>query len=186
MRPLHRLHESWELNNLTPQRTVKHPACAYRNLRWASLGPAQHNLHANISGADASDGSNVVEEDHSSDQQADYSRTNLDELHRESPCIIIPASAGIQYFTKERHYILQIFLNATKPPAAVASNRHTPPRTARSLGKLSRSNPVTMTQYTASVTNREPSTFQNSIIAPRQLLLGPTIITARRIVSLSS
>src|SRR6266852_901322 len=117
----------------------------------------------NYIASDASDGGNVVEEDHRSDQQADYSRANLDELHREITYIMIPASAGIHYFTKERHYILQIFLNATKPPAAVTSNRHTPPRTARSLGKLSRWNAVTMTQYKGSATNREPSTFQNDI-----------------------
>src|ERR1700716_4156813 len=137
VRPLHRLHKGWELDDLATQRTVEDPSCPYRNLRWTSLGTAQHNLHANISGADASNGGNIVEEDHSSDQQTNHSRANLNELHRESPCIMIPASAGIQYFTKDRHYILQIFLNATKPPAAVASNRHTPPRTARSLGKLS-------------------------------------------------
>src|SRR5260370_42404830 len=106
MRPLHRLHESWELNNLTPQRTVEDPSGTYRNLRGSSLRTAQHNLHANISGANASDRGNIVEENHRSDQQANRSRTDLDELHRESPCIIIPASAGIQYFTKERHYIL--------------------------------------------------------------------------------
>ena len=70
---------------------------------------------------------------------------------------IIPASAGIDYFTKERHYTLQIFLNATKPPAAV----------------------VTMTQYKGSVTGREPSTFQNSIMVPGQFFLGPTIIYSK-------
>src|SRR6202022_4632766 len=101
MRPLHRLHKRRELDNLTPQRTVEDPSGPYRNLRWTSLRTTQHNLHTNISGADASDGGNIVEEDDGSDQQANHSRTNLNELHRESPCIIVPASAGIQYFTKE-------------------------------------------------------------------------------------
>src|SRR5260370_32553044 len=51
MGPLHRLHKRWELDDLTPQRTVEDPSGPYRNLRWTSLRTAQHNLHANISGA---------------------------------------------------------------------------------------------------------------------------------------
>src|SRR5579862_2948218 len=183
--PLDGLHERRELDDLTPQRTVEDPAGPDRNLGWTALRAAQHNLDADVSGADASDRRDVVEEDHSSDNQADSGRAKFEELRR-SAKIIVPAIAGAHYFTKERHYILQIFLNATKPPAAVASNRHTPPRTARSLGKLSRWNAVTMTQYKGSVTHREPSSFQNNIQVPGQFLLGPTTSTASRIVSLNS
>ena len=38
-----------------------------------------------------------------------------------------------------------------------------------------------MTQYKGSMTSREPSTFQNSIIVPGQFLLGPTIIYSTRV-----
>src|SRR5437879_4591283 len=85
MRPFHRLHKRWKLDDLAPQRTVEDPSGSYRNLRWTSLRTAQHNLHPDIPGADASDGSNIVEEDRGSDQQADYNRADLDELHWESP-----------------------------------------------------------------------------------------------------
>src|SRR5271154_997436 len=103
VRPLHRLHKRWELNNLTPQRAVEDPSSPYWNLRRPTLRAAQHNLHANISRADSCNGGDVVEEDNRSNQQADDNSTNLDELQWESPGIIIPAIAGIQYFTKERH-----------------------------------------------------------------------------------
>jgi len=62
------------------------------------------------------------------------------------------------------------------PPAAINSSRHTPSRTARSLGKLSRWNAVTMPQYKGSATSKEPSTFQNHIHFLAHYFPGPTTI----------
>jgi hypothetical protein len=49
------------------------------------------------------------------------------------------------------------------PPAAMRNSRHRPPRTALSLGKLSRWKAVSMPQYNGSVTRRESRNFQNNI-----------------------
>jgi hypothetical protein len=62
------------------------------------------------------------------------------------------------------------------PPAAINSSRHTPSKTARSLGKLSRWNAVTIPQYKGSATSREPSTFQNHINFLARYFPGPTTI----------
>src|ERR1700733_12182386 len=98
MRPLHRLHKCRKLDNLAPQRAVEHPASPKRNLRWASLGTAQHNLDSNIACTDSCDGCDVVEKDQSKNEQADQGRAKFDELHGKRACItMVPAVAGTHY-----------------------------------------------------------------------------------------